>query len=248
MRKRSISGTLQSPEISTVRVVSHISSCYTGIAVGMSTCVQTSKGQRLYLDREVEIVVTNPQHLHVTVEEYLRLDNESPDVCYDYIDGQLIKCAGGSPQHAEIAANVISILKPFLRGSSCHLFTSDVRIRFSASRYVHPDIAVSCDQRDWADPEAINYPSLVIEVLSPSTEARDRGQKFADYRACSSIREYVLINFAYQAVEVCRREKNPFWSFQTFTSGTDVELTSLGIRFPVADVYEGIFFPEGSDD
>jgi Uma2 family endonuclease len=190
----------------------------------------------------------NPHHSYMTVEEYLQLDNESPDVCYDYLDGQVIRCAGGSPQHAEIATNVIAILKQFLRGSRCHVFTSDVRIRFSASRYVHPDIAVSCDQRDWTDPEAIHHPSLVIEVLSPSTEARDRGQKFADYRACLSIQEYVLINFAYQAVEVCRREKNHFWSFQTFTLGTDVELTSLGIHFPVADVYEGVFFPEGDDN
>jgi len=190
----------------------------------------------------------NPQRSHVTVEEYIRLANESPDVRYDYIDGQVIRCAGGSPQHAEIAANIISILKQNLRGSSCHVFTSDVKIRLSASRYVHPDVAVSCDERDWVDPEAIHYPNLVIEVLSPSTEARDRGQKFAHYRACPTIREYVLINFAYQAIEVCRREKDPFWTFQTFTPGTDVELTSLGIRFPVVDVYEGIFFPEGNDD
>jgi Uma2 family endonuclease len=190
----------------------------------------------------------NPQHSYMTVEEYLQLDNESPDARYDYIDGQVIRYARGSPQHADIAANVIGILKQFLRGSSCRVFTSDVRIRFSASRYVHPDIAVSCDERDRVDPEAIHYPSLVIEVLSHTTEARDRGQKFADYRACPTIQEYVLINFAYQAVEVCRREKNHFWSFQTFKPGTNVELTSLGIHFPVADVYDGVYLPEENDD
>jgi Uma2 family endonuclease len=193
-------------------------------------------------------MATNPQHLYLTVEEYLQLDNESPDARYDYIDGQVIRCAGGSPQHAEIAANIISILKPFLRGSSCHLFTSDVRIRLSASRYLHPDIAVSCDERDWADPEAIRYPRLVIEVLSPSTEARDRGQKFAYYRACPTIQEYVLINFAYQTVELFRHEKNHLWSFQTFTPGSEVQLTSVGIHFPVTDVYEGVFIPETYDD
>jgi len=66
-------------------------------------------------------------------------------------------------------------------------------------------------------------------------------------RSYMTVEEY-LINFAYQAVEVCRREKGHFWSFQTFTSGARVELTSLGIHFPVADVYEGIFFPEGDDN
>ncbi len=193
-------------------------------------------------------MATNPQHPYMTVEEYLRLDNESPDARYDYIDGQVIRCAGGSPQHAEIATNITSIIKPFLRGSSCHVFSSDVRIRLSASRYVHPDIAVSCDERDWADPEAIRYPGLIIEVLSPSTEARDRGQKFADYRALTSLQEYVLINFAYQGIELFRREKGHLWSFQTFLPDADVELVSLGIRFPVADVYEGIFFPGGNNN
>jgi len=190
----------------------------------------------------------NPEHSYMTVEEYLQLENESPDARYDYIDGQVIRCAGDSPQHADIAADVIGILKQFLRGSFCRVFTSDVRIRLSASRYVDPDIAVSCDERDRIDPEAIHYPSLVIEVLSRATEARDRGQKFADYRACPTIQEYVLINFAYQAVEVCRREKNHFWSFQTFKPGSDVELASIGIRFPVTDVYDGVFLPEENDD
>jgi Uma2 family endonuclease len=193
-------------------------------------------------------MATNPQRLSITVEAYLQLDNESPDVRYDYIDGQVIQLAGGSPQHADIAANVISILKQSLRGKPCRVFTSDVKIRLSASRYVHPDIAVSCDERDRVDPESIQYPSLVLEVLSPSTEARDRGQKFADYRARPSIQEYVLINTAYKAVEVCRREKGHLWSFQTFMPASDVELTSLDIRFPVADVYEGVFFPGGNDD
>jgi Uma2 family endonuclease len=193
-------------------------------------------------------MATNPQHTYITVEEYLQLDNESPDARYDYIDGQVIKLAGGSPQHADIAANVIAILKQLLRGKSCRVFTSDVKIRFSASRYVHPDIAVSCDERDRVDPEAIRYPGIVIEVLSPSTEALDRGRKFAEYRACPSIQEYILINFAYQAVEVCRRERNHLWSFQTFTPGTDVELTSLEIHFPVTEVYEGVFLPDSHDD
>ena len=193
-------------------------------------------------------MVTNPQRSYMTVEEYLQLDNESSDSRYDYRDGQAIQLAGGSPQHADIAANVISILKQFLRNRSCRVFTSDVRIRLSATRYVHPDIAVSCDERDRVDPEAIRYPGIVIEVLSPSTEARDRGQKFAEYRACPSIQEYVLINFAYQEVEVCRRERNHLWSFQTYVPGSEVELTSLSIRFPVTDVYEGVFFPGGNDD
>jgi Uma2 family endonuclease len=184
----------------------------------------------------------------MTVEEYLELERKSPDTRYDYIDGLVIRLAGGSPQHSMIAANVTGILKQFLRRGPCFVFTSDVKIRFSPSRYVHPDIAVSCDERDRVNPESIQYPSLVIEVLSPSTEARDRGQKFADYRACSSIQEYVLINYAEYAVEVCRREKQHFWSFQTFTPGTDVELTSLKIRFPVEDVYEGVGVPENNDD
>lgn len=196
---------------------------------------------------EVESMSTNPQRSNPTLEEYLELDRNSRDVRYEYINGRIIMMAGGSPQHSQIAANVTAILCQLLRESSCCVFSSDVKFSPPTLNYVHPDVSVSCDQRDFADPEYIYRPRVIVEVLSPSTESLDRGEKFEAYRECSSIQEYVMVNTSRQAVEVCRREKNDFWSFQTLKPGSIVELTSLGVRFSVEDVYEKVIFP-GNDN
>src|SRR5215469_16761737 len=189
-------------------------------------------------------MATNPQYSYVTVEEYLELDRNSPDIRYEYINGRVIVMAGGSPQHSLIAANITGILGQLLRESSCCVFNSDVKISLpSLSTYVYADAAVSCDQRDFADPEYIYRPRVIVEVLSPSTEILDRGEKFECYRECPSIQEYVMVNTSRLAIELCRREKNNLWSFQTLKPGAIVGLTSVGIQFPVSDVYEKVVFP-----
>jgi Uma2 family endonuclease len=189
-------------------------------------------------------MATNLQRSYLTVEEYLELDRNSHDVRYEYINGRVIMMAGGSPQHSLIAANVTGILRQLLRESSCCVFNSDVKISLpTVSSYVYADVAVSCDQSDLADPEYIYHPHVIVEVLLPSTEVLDRGEKFECYRECPSIQEYVMVNTSRQAVEVCRREKNNFWSFQTLKLGAMVEFTSLGVRFSVSDVYEKVVFP-----
>jgi Uma2 family endonuclease len=192
-------------------------------------------------------MATNPQRLYVTVEEYLELDRNSPDVRYEYINGRIIMMAGGSPQHSLIAANMTRILGQLLRESSCCAFNSDVKIKLPRMNYVYADASVSCDQRDFADPEFMYHPRVVVELLSPSTEALDRGEKFESYRECSSVQEYIMVNTSRQAIEVCRREKNNFWSFQTLKLGATVELTSLGVHFPVADAYEKVIFPSDNN-
>jgi len=186
----------------------------------------------------------NPQYVSTTVEEYLELDRNSPDVRYEYINGRVIMMAGGSPQHSLIAANITRILGQLLRESSCCVFNSDVKIILpTVSSYLYPDAAISCDQSDFVDPEYISHPCVIVEVLSPSTEVLDRGEKFECYRECPSIQEYVMVNTSRLAIELCRREKNNFWSFQTLKPGATVVLTSVGIRFPVSDVYEKVVFP-----
>ncbi len=192
-------------------------------------------------------MVTNPQRSYVAVEEYLELDRNSRDVRYEYLNGRIIMMARGSPQHSLIAANVTGILGQLLRESSCCAFNSDVKIRLPRMNHVYADASVSCDERDFADPEFMCHPRVIVEVLSPSTEALDRGEKFEAYRECPSVQEYVLVNTSRRAIEVCRREKNHFWSFQTFKADATVELTSLGIRFSVVDAYEKVVFP-GNDD
>lgn len=111
------------------------------------------------------------------VEDYLILNRASKNVRYEYLEGEIQMLAGGSPDYAIIIANVTAIIKGPLKGGQCRVYNSDVQLQLSEKRYVFPDITVSCDQRDRNQQETIRYSRLVVEVLSSSTEATDRGGK-----------------------------------------------------------------------
>lgn len=184
-----------------------------------------------------------PRDSRLSVKEYLALDRATTDGRYEYYDGDVRLLAGGSPNHAKVAANLIGALLVNLGDKRCGVFTSDARVQIAARRYVYPDVTVSCDDRDQIHPETLHYPCLVIEVLSPATEAFDRGRKLAYYRACPSIQEYALVDAQSAAVEIFRREHDGQWSYHTFGAGDTVELASVGVSFPVALVYRLIELP-----
>jgi Uma2 family endonuclease len=183
-----------------------------------------------------------PHEWHMSVEEYLKLDRDSPQARYEYIDGRVRMLAGGTPDHAKISANIIGVLYGLLEESGCSIYTSDVRVRVSATRYVYPDVAVSCEEEDQEWGEMIQHPCLIVEVLSHSTEAIDRGEKLACYRDCPSVREYVLVDTRQQAVEVFRRETHSIWTYRAFRAGDQVEFGSLDVRFPIAKIYRNVVF------
>jgi Uma2 family endonuclease len=195
-------------------------------------------------------MVASPRRPRMSVEEYLELDRSSPDVKYEYIDGEVYMMAGGSPAHARIAATLIREIGNHIRGGPCDVYTSDVKVRvFGTQNYVHPDVTVSCDERDrQTEEDMLEYPCLVIEVLSPSTERLDRYKKSNHYRAMPAIQEYVLVDSQEQAVEVYRRVQNGFWWFSYFGPGDRVELASLGLTIPVEVIYEHVTFPETASD
>jgi Uma2 family endonuclease len=114
------------------------------------------------------------QYQYVSVEDYFLLDERDSEHRYDYIDGHVRMQAGGTPDHAQVGANCIGVLYGALEGKPCGIYSSDVRVRLSETRYVHPDVAVSCDRRDKGQEKTISFPCLVIEVLSPSTETCQR--------------------------------------------------------------------------
>jgi Uma2 family endonuclease len=183
----------------------------------------------------------------MSVEEYLQLDRSSIETRYEYIDGYVTMLAGGTLDHATIGANIISILRRSLRGTPCRVFTSDARVLLSRTRFVYPDASVSFDEQDRGESENVQSPRLIVEVLSPSTEGYDRGRKFGFYRECPTIQEYLLIDAQHPMLEVYRREKHDFWILRAYRLDEDVELTNLGVRFAVNDVYEDVIFPPEPD-
>ncbi len=182
-----------------------------------------------------------PNRSPLSVEEYLQLDQGSSEARYEYIDGYVRMLAGGTPNHAKISANVIGILYGLLEGRPCSVYTSDVHVCLSEQRYVYPDISVSCERQDQEQGEMLYSPCLIVEVLSPSTEAYDRGRKLAYYRE-STIQEYMLIDSQLASIEIFRREKHSLWTYHAFGVDDEVELSSLGIHFPLVKVYRNVVF------
>ncbi len=187
--------------------------------------------------------------LYMTVEQYLALD-ESSDAKYEYLDGyvflvrppssayddQAVDMAGGSVAHAALCARMASLLDQALVDSPCVVFTSDARMKVADRQYFYPGLTVACGEQTGT---MLTDPIVVIEVLSPATEKRDRGAKFKTYKALPSVQEYVLIGSEYKAIEVHRREGN-FWRQYHYREGDLVELKSMGIRFPFDAVYRRI--------
>jgi Uma2 family endonuclease len=192
-------------------------------------------------------MVAQPNSLLMSEEEYLALDRDSIDTRYEYIDGYAYMMAGGTLDHSTISINIIGQLRDRLRGGTCRVYNSDARVCLPASRYVYPDITVSCDERDRGRNDIIRSPKVVIEVLSPGTEAYDRGMKFIYYRSCPTIEEYVLVDSQRQAVDIYRRATENLWTLHLFGEGDQVELASLHIHFPIAAFYENVILPSDGD-
>ena len=189
---------------------------------------------------------------YMSVDEWRELELNSHDIKHEYIDGQVYAMSGGSLAHGRIGSNAVRTLEDALaaKGKPCDVYNSDVAARLSSTRYTYPDASVTCDERDRSAPDKtdVQVPRVIVEVLSDSTEAYDRGRKFGLYRACPTVQEYVLVATRYQAVEVYRRTPQGWTSYQAYGPGDEIELTSLGIHFPMTMLYRNAGVPEAIDD
>jgi Uma2 family endonuclease len=160
---------------------------------------------------------------------------------YEYFEGDVFAMTGGSIAHGRLGLNISSLLKAQLRGKGCITLNSDCKVGITENGpFTYPDVSVTCDDQDKTAQQFILFPTLIIEVLSPSTEAYDRGGKFTLYRRISSLQEYVLIGSQVQSVEVFRRTDSGSWDFMAYEPGDEVPLRSLGLRLAIADIYEDV--------
>lgn len=178
----------------------------------------------------------------LTPAEYLEWE-ERQEFRHEYVDGEVYAMTGGSVNHGEIAANTINILRNHLRGGGCRVLTSDVKIQTLASNsYCYPDVSVTCDERDRSATKFISHPCLIVEVLSPTTEAYDRGDKFALYRRSTTLQDYVLVSTNAMRVDLYQRNERSRWEILSYAAGDSIELLSLNLTVPVAQIYEDIVF------
>ncbi|MCM0590332.1 MAG: Uma2 family endonuclease [Gloeotrichia echinulata IR180] len=181
-------------------------------------------------------------HPYISPEAYLEAEKTSP-IKHEYIQGQIYAMAGASDSHVTITANLVTLLRNHIRGSGCRLYVADMKISIqSLDIFYYPDIMVSCDQRDTNFEYFKRYPSLIIEVLSPSTEAVDRGDKFSDYQELDTLQEYVLVNQNRQRVDCFRRNYEGRWVLYSYRDNQELQLTSLNFSCPLVDVYEDVTF------
>ena len=183
----------------------------------------------------------------MTVEEYFEWE-EMQEERHEYWDGEVVAMAGTTKNHHRVARNFSNRLNTAFGDGPCEVFTADIRVRVEPRRkYFYPDVVVSCDDRDDED-LYINYPCLIIEVLSASTEAIDRGIKFAKYRAILSLKEYVLVQVSQPGVEVYQRSNRGQWIYSSYGMDDRFLLDSVGVEIAVADLYHQVKFEPNETD
>jgi Uma2 family endonuclease len=174
----------------------------------------------------------------MTYAEYLAHEATS-ELKHEYLRGDVWAMAGGTPTHARLCASLARCLGNRLQGKGCVPYSSDLRVRIEQTdRSTYPDLTVVCGAEQTAsdDTNAITNPTVIVEVLSESTERSDRGEKFAHYQRLASLQEYVLVAQDSQRVEVFRREGKT-WVLSIYEAGATVRLDSLLLEFPLAEVY-----------
>ncbi|MEG4215822.1 Uma2 family endonuclease [Microcoleus sp. Pol14C6] len=180
-------------------------------------------------------------NFYISPEEYLEGERVSP-IKHEYRRGHVYAMTGAKKPHIVISVNLASLLNNHLRESSCLVLSSDIKVRLEeANCYYYPDVAVTCDERDTSSTEDfILYPSLIIEVLSPSTASFDRGDKFVDYQTSPSLQEYVLITQSEIKIECFRLNAEGNWVSQTYGQGDRVEFVSANFSCPISEIYEKV--------
>jgi Uma2 family endonuclease len=188
------------------------------------------------------MIAAKEQFSRLTPEEYFAWEEQQEEK-HEYFDGEVYAMSGGTLNHSRIAVNLTSMLDNHLADSGCQVFNSDARIKIQRSeKYVYPDVSVTCDERDRDTTQYITHPCLIVEVLSPSTEAYDRGKKFKLYRQSSSLIDYVLVNAEEIEIDVFRKNDRDRWEEISYVAGDLVELESIDFKFQIDRVYRGIKF------
>ena len=192
---------------------------------------------------------------YMTPQDYLEWEEKQP-VKYEYVNGYVYAMARTTIPHNDIAINLVAILKAHLQGKGCKVQAMDAKAGISKRGPFHyPDVMVTCDERDRKAVKLIQHPCLVVEVLSPSTEGYDRGDKFKHYRQIDTLKEYVLISANSMSVECYRLNDRQKWELTHYfideitPEGTDpeVHLTGVDFRTPISVLYEDVVFPEKVD-
>lgn len=180
--------------------------------------------------------------LGITEAEYLEGERHS-EIRHEYLAGEVRAVAGESKTHNTVSFRIRRLLDDKFSARPCETFGEGIKARIAAqTRYYYPDSVVTCDARDVSteyDEYNVRYPSLIVEVLSPTTEHIDRGEKLAAYKTLPTLHAYLLVSQEEQRVELYRRGEGKLWLYQDFGPGELVEIPALEVALAVDDIYAG---------
>ncbi len=183
-----------------------------------------------------------------TPEHYVELERDA-EFKNEYLSGQIFAMAGGSPKHSKIISNVNGSAWSRLRGSSCQVYNNDLRVTIMQTGLkTYPDLTVVCGEAHFhpLDKDSLINPTVLFEVLSPTTEAYDRGEKWAHYRQLDSLQEYLLVSQDKALVEHYVRQEDGSWNFTAISDiQVSVTLPCLGCELPLTEIYDRVTFEEG---
>ena len=175
-----------------------------------------------------------------TAPDYLAWENARTDK-NEFLRGEVFAMVGATRRHVTVAGNVFRLLSNALEGSSSRAYISDMKLRIEAAdAFFYPDVLVTCDAKDHQSETYMVSAVLIVEVLSPSTEAYDRGEKFAAYRKVPTLREYLLIDPVSRRIEIYRAGTEGQWVLTEVNSNGTLSLSSVDIEVPVQQLFENV--------
>lgn len=170
---------------------------------------------------------------------YLDWENAQPDK-HEFVQGEVFAMTGGRRVHGRVLLNLASLFARHLEGTPCQVFADSMKLQVAEDTVLYPDLFVTCDPADLATEQIFRAPKLIVEVLSPSTQAYDRSKKFALYRRLASLQEYILVDPDSRRVDAFRRSLPDHWMLHDLSDGPEFEAACLGLRAPLEAVFWGM--------
>ncbi|MBW4423794.1 MAG: Uma2 family endonuclease [Nostoc desertorum CM1-VF14] len=194
------------------------------------------------------MIAAKDKPTNLTPEEYFAWEATQLEK-HEYINGELYAMSGGIVNHGRIAIRFTAMFDSHLENTGCITGNSDVKVNiFGSNNYTYPDASVTCDDRDKTTTQYITYPCLIVEVLSASTEACDRGSKFRMYRQNPALIDYLLVSSTSIEIDLYHKNDASDWLIINYKAGDIIELKSINLNFFIEQVYRGLTLEPGNEE
>jgi len=174
-----------------------------------------------------------------SLDEFIAWENAQPER-HEFVRGEVFAMVGARRIHNEIVSNLAAAFKQQLKGSPCRAYVESAKLQTAAGDLFYPDVFVTCDPQDLRTEQIFRAPTVIVEVLSPSTQAYDRGLKFTLYRGLPSLREYALVDPDTREVQLFRRGDDGLFTLHDLSGAPQVQFASIGCTVSAEDLFDGV--------